>query len=169
MFCCCGNEFSAAFTPQCTCQAAATGGRHHHGETSGLPLVPSELTAVWSDSLAQFSRNRRLVSARRDWLRDWASPTPSKRGRDPSPSSASPGRRRQCTQSSTSTETFYASVVIVFVASFIVCAVFCSLVINKRSPCKAYQDICLSRTYLKSWVSTILHLLKKTKNKSKTW
>lgn len=34
---------------------------------------------------------------------------------------------------------------IVFVASLvIICAVFCSLVINKRSPCKACQDICFS-------------------------
>lgn len=31
-------------------------------KTSGLPLVLSELTAVWSNTLAQFSRNESLVS-----------------------------------------------------------------------------------------------------------
>ena len=59
-FPCFGNwYFRFEWNPQfATCRVFL----HWCGELSGLPLVPSELTAVWSNALAQFSRTRRQVN-----------------------------------------------------------------------------------------------------------
>lgn len=75
-----GNRFASVFLLQSACLAAASRGRHvafwYHrhgpcGKTCSLPLVPSELTAVGSKTLAQFSRNKRTrqhASPERDHL-----------------------------------------------------------------------------------------------------